>query len=90
VRTAGSGTCGPMESPSSQYCSQARMFPARSQSAPTTVPQADSNMPVPGMAEIARARLNRTEVGVSLEPAASVYRNEIIIFACGNFPSHLQ
>jgi len=87
---AGSGTCGPMEFPSSQYCSQARMFPARSQSAPATVPQADSNMPVPRMAEIARrgSILPKSECPENL--LRTFHRNEIIIFAYGNFPSHLQ
>jgi hypothetical protein len=55
---AGSGACGPTEPPSGQYCSQARMLPASSWPAPATVPQADTYMPVPRMAKIARARLN--------------------------------
>ena len=46
------------DAPSGQYCSQARMLPARLGPAPATMPQADTNMTAPRMAEIARARLN--------------------------------
>jgi hypothetical protein len=41
-----------------QYCSQALMLPVRSWLAPATVPQADTNVPTPRTAKIARARLH--------------------------------
>ena len=53
----GSGTCGPTPHRVSivarRVCCPLRLGPA-----PATMPQADTNMPAPRMAEIARARLN--------------------------------